>query len=84
MDAERLLSHEIKAGTIWVNCYSQIDPSIGFGVIKMNGYGSKVARSMWKSSCTKRLSTSTSVELGGAGNRRPTVRKSGLKIQVNG
>ena len=47
------MAHEIKTGTIWVNCYSQIDPSIGFGVIKMNGYGSKVARSMWKSPCTK-------------------------------
>ena len=31
----------IKAGTIWVNCYGAMDPSIGFGGYKMSGYGWK-------------------------------------------
>ena len=29
----------IKAGTVWVNCYLQIDPAIPFGGYKMSGYG---------------------------------------------
>jgi aldehyde dehydrogenase (NAD+) len=33
--------HGIKAGTIWVNCYSILDPAIGFGGYKMSGYGWK-------------------------------------------
>ena len=33
--------HGIKAGTLWVNCYGQLDPSVGFGGIKMSGYGTK-------------------------------------------
>ena len=28
----------IKAGTIWVNCYGTLDPSVGFGRYKMSGY----------------------------------------------
>ena len=35
------MANGIKAGTIWVNCYGQIDPSVGFGGIKMSGYGAK-------------------------------------------
>ena len=35
------MAHGIKSGTLWVNCYGQIDPSVGFGGIKMSGYGSK-------------------------------------------
>lgn len=31
----------IRAGTVWVNSYGQIDPSVGFGGYKMSGYGSK-------------------------------------------
>jgi aldehyde dehydrogenase (NAD+) len=33
--------HGIQAGTIWVNCYSQIDPAVGFGGYKHSGYGWK-------------------------------------------
>lgn len=35
------MAHAIEAGTIWVNCYGQLDPSVGFGGYKMSGYGSK-------------------------------------------
>jgi aldehyde dehydrogenase (NAD+) len=31
----------IEAGTVWVNCYNVIDPSVGFGGWKMSGYGWK-------------------------------------------
>ena len=31
----------IKSGTVWVNCYGALDPSVGFGCYKMSGYGSK-------------------------------------------
>jgi len=31
----------IKAGTVWVNSYGAIDPSVGFGGYKMSGYGWK-------------------------------------------
>ena len=29
----------LKAGTVWVNCYLQLDPAIPFGGYKMSGYG---------------------------------------------
>ena len=35
------MAHGIKSGTVWVNCYGALDPSVGFGGIKMSGYGSK-------------------------------------------
>lgn len=35
------LSQGIKAGTVWVNCYGVLDPSVGFGGYKMSGYGWK-------------------------------------------
>lgn len=35
------VSQGIKAGTIWVNCYGVLDPSVGFGGQKMSGYGWK-------------------------------------------
>ena len=35
------MAHGIKSGTVWVNCYGAIDPSVGFGGIKLSGYGSK-------------------------------------------
>lgn len=31
----------VKAGTIWVNTYGQVDPSVGFGGYRMSGYGWK-------------------------------------------
>jgi aldehyde dehydrogenase (NAD+) len=36
--AHRLASL-IKAGTVWVNCYSVYDPAVPFGGYKMSGYG---------------------------------------------
>ena len=38
------VSRNIKAGTIWVNCYGVLDPAIGFGGTKMSGYGWKGAK----------------------------------------
>lgn len=35
------VSQGIKAGTVWVNCYGQLDPEVGFGGYKMSGYGWK-------------------------------------------
>ncbi|MFE5708641.1 aldehyde dehydrogenase family protein [Rhodococcus koreensis] len=35
------MMHGIKSGTVWVNCYGIIDPSIGFGGYKHSGYGWK-------------------------------------------
>ena len=35
------MSHGIKAGTIWINSYGQIDPGVGFGGYRMSGYGWK-------------------------------------------
>jgi aldehyde dehydrogenase (NAD+) len=35
------MAHGIKSGTVWVNCYGMVDPAVGFGGIKMSGYGSK-------------------------------------------
>lgn len=32
---------EIEAGTVWVNCYGLVDPSVGFGGYKASGYGWK-------------------------------------------
>lgn len=33
--------HGIRTGTLWVNCYGLIDPGVGFGGVKMSGYGQK-------------------------------------------
>jgi aldehyde dehydrogenase (NAD+) len=35
------MAHGIEAGTVWVNCYGLVDPSIGFGGYKQSGYGWK-------------------------------------------
>ena len=35
------MANGIKSGTVWVNCYGLIDPSVGFGGYKMSGYGAK-------------------------------------------
>jgi aldehyde dehydrogenase (NAD+) len=35
------MAHGIQAGTVWVNCYGLVDPSVGFGGIKQSGYGWK-------------------------------------------
>lgn len=35
------MTQGIKAGTVWVNCYGTLDPSVGFGCYRMSGYGSK-------------------------------------------
>jgi aldehyde dehydrogenase (NAD+) len=38
------VSQGIRSGTVWVNCYGLVDPSIGFGGIKASGYGWKGGR----------------------------------------
>jgi aldehyde dehydrogenase (NAD+) len=38
------VSQALQAGTIWVNCYGVLDPSVGFGGHKMSGYGWKGAK----------------------------------------
>ena len=38
------MANGIKSGTVWVNCYGAIDPSVGFGGYKMSGYGAKGGR----------------------------------------
>lgn len=35
------MARGIRSGTVWVNCYGVVDPSVGFGGIKMSGYGNK-------------------------------------------
>ncbi|WP_374410352.1 aldehyde dehydrogenase [Novosphingobium colocasiae] len=35
------MMHGIKAGQVWVNCYGQMDPAVGFGGCKLSGYGWK-------------------------------------------
>lgn len=37
----RTMVRGIKSGTVWVNCYGIIDPSVGFGGCKHSGYGRK-------------------------------------------
>jgi aldehyde dehydrogenase (NAD+) len=33
------MSREIRAGSVWVNCYQVMDPAVPFGGYKMSGYG---------------------------------------------
>ena len=33
--------HGIKAGSVWVNCYGQLDMSVGMSCYKLSGYGTK-------------------------------------------
>jgi len=35
------VSQGIRSGTVWVNCYGAVDPAVGFGGVKMSGYGWK-------------------------------------------
>jgi aldehyde dehydrogenase (NAD+) len=35
------VSQGIRSGTVWVNCYGAVDPSVGFGGVKSSGYGWK-------------------------------------------
>lgn len=35
---------QIKAGTIWVNCYNVFDPAVPFGGYKMSGYGRELGK----------------------------------------
>ncbi|KAI3641236.1 hypothetical protein MIR68_000708 [Amoeboaphelidium protococcarum] len=40
-DADRIqrMQRQIKAGTLWINCYNYIHPSNSFGGLKQSGYG---------------------------------------------
>jgi len=33
------LAHELRAGTVWVNCYNVFDPALPFGGYKQSGWG---------------------------------------------
>jgi aldehyde dehydrogenase (NAD+) len=33
------LSRSLKAGSVWVNCYNEIDPAVPAGGVKGSGYG---------------------------------------------
>ncbi len=33
------IAKRLQAGSVWVNCYNQMDPSMPFGGVKMSGYG---------------------------------------------
>ncbi|HSI47075.1 MAG TPA: aldehyde dehydrogenase family protein [Ideonella sp.] len=35
------VSQGIRSGTVWVNCYGMVDPTVGFGGCKASGYGWK-------------------------------------------
>ncbi len=38
------LASQIKAGTIWVNCFNAFDPAVPFGGYKMSGYGRELGK----------------------------------------
>ncbi len=38
------LASQIKAGTIWVNCYNAFDTAVPFGGYKMSGYGRELGK----------------------------------------
>ena len=38
------LASQIKAGTIWVNCYNAFDPAVPFGGYKQSGYGRELGK----------------------------------------
>ncbi|UUX96149.1 aldehyde dehydrogenase [Aquabacterium sp. J223] len=33
------IARRLQAGSVWVNCYNQMDPSMPFGGVKLSGYG---------------------------------------------
>jgi aldehyde dehydrogenase (NAD+) len=33
------LARRLHAGSVWINCYNQMDPSMPFGGVKLSGYG---------------------------------------------
>ena len=33
------MARQLQAGSVWVNCYNQMDPAMPFGGIKLSGYG---------------------------------------------
>lgn len=35
------LAKELRAGSVWINCYNAMDPAVPFGGYKMSGYGRK-------------------------------------------
>lgn len=38
------VANGLRTGTVWVNCYGALDPAVGFGGVKMSGYGWKGGR----------------------------------------
>ena len=41
LDKAHLFARQVKAGTIWVNCYHVVDSTTPFGGFKMSGHGSE-------------------------------------------
>ena len=39
MSKAHQVASALKAGSVWVNCYLQLDAAIPFGGYKMSGYG---------------------------------------------
>jgi aldehyde dehydrogenase (NAD+) len=39
LDKAHLFAQQVKAGTVWVNCYHVVDSTTPFGGFKMSGHG---------------------------------------------
>ncbi len=39
IDKAHLLAKQVKAGTVWINCYHVVDTTTPFGGFKMSGIG---------------------------------------------
>lgn len=39
IDNAMSISQNVKAGSVWINCYQMMDPAVPFGGYKMSGYG---------------------------------------------
>ena len=40
-------AHRLRAGTVWINCYSVFDAAMPFGGYKESGWGRKWAPTRW-------------------------------------
>ena len=49
LDKAHLFAKEIKAGTVWLNCWHKYHPNAPFGGFKMSGYGREQGREAWES-----------------------------------
>jgi len=49
--AAHRLAGQIKAGTVWVNCYNNTDPGSPFGGYKQSGWGREMGRAVLENYC---------------------------------